>query len=71
MGDFASRRQLGGVCIDSKEVIRFELGIIGQDLLLGCPTREPLQNLLNGDPVTANAGLSEPHVGIDRDPLKE
>jgi hypothetical protein len=40
-------------------------------LLLGCPAGEPFQNLLNGDPVTANARLAEPHVGIDRDPLKE
>jgi len=70
-GDFAPRRQFGGVRVHGKEVIRFELRIIGQDLLLGCPTGEPLQNLLNGDPVTVNARLPEPHVRIDRDPLKE
>src|ERR1035437_7772733 len=70
-GDFAPRRQFGGVSIHGKEVIRFDLGIICQDLLLGCPTGEPLQNLLNGDPVTANARLPKPHVRIDRDPFKE
>ena len=32
-----SGRQFGGVIVHGKEVIRFELGIIGQDLLLGCP----------------------------------
>ena len=70
-GDFAPRRQLGGVSVHGKEVIRFELGIIGQDLLLGSPTGEPLQNLLHGDPVAPNARLPEPYVRIDRDPLKE
>src|ERR1035437_2849501 len=70
-GDFAPRRQFGGVSIHGKEVIQFDLGIIRQDLLLGCPTGEPLQNLLNGDPVTADARLPKPHVRIDRDPFKE
>ena len=70
-GDSAPRRQFGSVSVHGEEVIRFELGIICQDLLLRCPAGEPLQNLLDGDPVTANARLPEPHVRIDRDPLKE
>lgn len=67
----APRRQFGSVSVHGEEVIRFELGIICQDLLLRCPAGEPLQNLLDGDPVTANARLPESHVRIDRDPLKE
>src|SRR2546427_10055694 len=54
-GDFAARRQFGGVGVNGKEVIRLELRIIGEDLLWGRPTRQPLQNLLNGDTVPANA----------------
>jgi hypothetical protein len=65
------RRQIGGVGIHSKKILWPELRVVGQDLLLGCPARQPLQNLLDGDPVTANARLPEPHVVIDCDPLKE
>jgi hypothetical protein len=69
--DFARGRQLCGVGVDRKQVIRFQLGIVGQDLLLGYPLRQPFQNLLNGDPMTANPRFPEPHVRINRDPLKE
>jgi hypothetical protein len=34
IGDFAPSRQFGGVSVDRKEVIRLELRIIGQNLLL-------------------------------------
>jgi hypothetical protein len=61
-GDFGSRRQFGGICVHGKEVIRLELGVIGQDLLLGRTTGKPFQNLLNGDPVAANARFAEPHT---------
>lgn len=37
-GDFAPRRQIRCIGIHGKEVIRLQLRIIGQDLLLGRPT---------------------------------
>jgi len=67
----ALRRQFGGVSVHSKDVIRFELWIVSQNLLLGRPTGEPFQKLQNGDPVTADARLPEAHVTIHRDPLQE
>ena len=70
-GNCATRRQFGGVRVHCKEIIRFELRIIGPDLQLGYTTSKPLQNLLNGDPVTAKAGFPKPHTRIDRDPSKE
>jgi hypothetical protein len=66
-----SPKPIRRISVYGEQVIRFELGIIGQDLLLGCATREPLQNLLNSDPVAANARLPEPHVSIDHDSLQE
>ena len=60
-----SRREFGGICGHGKEVIRLELGVVGQDLRLGRPTGKPFQNLLNGDPVAANARFTEPHFRID------
>jgi hypothetical protein len=56
--------------VHGEEVIRRKLGIVRKDLLVGRSTGKPFQNLLNGDPVAANAGFAEPHVRINRDSLQ-
>jgi len=70
-GGFSFRRQCGSIGIHGQEVIRLELRIIGQDLLLGCPAGKALQNLLNRYAVTADARLPEPDFRIDRDAFEE
>ncbi len=55
---------LGGESVRGEDVLWFELGITGHDLLLRCSANEPLRDFLDGDPVAANAGFAEPYCGV-------
>ena len=62
---------MGGPGVDSEEIIRFELWVVSEDLLLVGSTGEPFENLLRGYAVTTDTRFAEPHRGIGGDPFKE
>lgn len=50
----------GGECQGGSDVIRLQIGEIGQDLRLGHPTGEVLQDVSDGDARAPDAGLPAP-----------
>jgi hypothetical protein len=59
------------VGVHGSKVVSVELRMVGDDLLRGCSAGEPLEDFLNGDPVAADTRLSESHIRIDRNPIKQ
>ena len=53
----SSRPPIRRHTVHGKEIIRLELRVVGQDLFPRRPAGKRFQNLLNGDPVAANARL--------------
>ena len=70
LGNFGSPANSAAYAYTARKS-RLELGIVGQDLLLGRSTGKPFQNLLNRNSVAPNTGFPEPHLRIDRDPFQQ
>src|SRR2546422_8801521 len=71
LGDFPLCRQFSSISIHRQKVLGFKLRIIGEDLLLGCSSREPLENLLNCNAVAPDTRFAKAHRSEERRVGKE